>query len=242
MAFRRTISGTAAHQLPEQKLNFTDTKPKLKITDPPLADQNPALDRGNRGRVIVFIDGSNLFYAALELSIKIDYAKLLHYLTARDYLVHVFFYTGYDPVNEKQHQFLHWMSHNGFRVITKALTQAVNGSKSANLDVEIAVDMMGLAHHCDTVVLVIGDGDFAYVVNTIINRGVRVEVIGLRSMTSGSLIESASCYIDLATIQKTVQKPDALAVNDWLGDFRQTTYQLNRTDKNIPFRQKGISL
>ena len=26
-----------------------------------------------------------------------------------------------------------------------------------------------------------------------------------------------------------------------LGDFRQTTYQLNRTDKNIPFRQKRIS-
>jgi hypothetical protein len=34
-------------------------------------------DRLNRGRVAIFIDGSNLFYAALKLGIEIDYTKLL---------------------------------------------------------------------------------------------------------------------------------------------------------------------
>jgi hypothetical protein len=29
----------------------------------------------NRGRVAIFIDGSNLFYAALQLGIEIDYTK-----------------------------------------------------------------------------------------------------------------------------------------------------------------------
>ena len=32
----------------------------------------------NRGRVAIFIDGSNLFYAALQLGIEIDYSKLLY--------------------------------------------------------------------------------------------------------------------------------------------------------------------
>ncbi|MBD2153961.1 NYN domain-containing protein [Leptolyngbya sp. FACHB-16] len=165
-------------------------------------------NQGDRGRVIVFIDGSNLFYAASKLNTEIDYVKLLQYLVANDFLIHVFFYTGYDPMNEKQYRFLQWMRYSGFRIITKALTQDKNSTKKANLDVEIAVDMMRLAQHCDTAVLVSGDGDFVYVVNAIAAQGVRVEVVGLRSMTSSSLIDVANCYVDLASIQQTIQKFD----------------------------------
>ncbi|WP_442938433.1 hypothetical protein [Nostoc sp.] len=45
-------------------------------------------------------------------------------------------------------------------------------------------------------------------VNTIASQGVRVEVVGLRSMTSTSLIDVANCYTDLAAIQQIVQKLD----------------------------------
>lgn len=48
----------------------------------------------NRGRVAIFIDGSNLFYAALQLGIEIDYTKLLCRLTAGSRLLRSFFYTG----------------------------------------------------------------------------------------------------------------------------------------------------
>lgn len=48
----------------------------------------------NRGRVAIFIDGSNLFYAALQLGIEIDYTKLLHCLTGGSRLLRAFFYTG----------------------------------------------------------------------------------------------------------------------------------------------------
>jgi len=48
------------------------------------------LNRSNRGRVAIFIDGSNLFYAALQLGIEIDYTKLLCYLTAGSRLLHSF--------------------------------------------------------------------------------------------------------------------------------------------------------
>lgn len=163
-------------------------------------------NRGQRGRVIVFIDGANLFYAASNLCIEIDYAKLLHYLTAEDHLVHVFFYTGCDPHNERQNGFLCWMRYNGFRVITKKLERCSRNGKKANLDVEIAVDMMSLSQHCDTAVLVSGDGDFAYVVNVIAAQGVRVEVVGLRSMTSNTLIAAADYYVDLADIKQIFQR------------------------------------
>ncbi len=160
----------------------------------------------NRGRVAIFIDGSNLFYAALQLNIEIDYTKLLCYLTKGNQLLRAFFYTGVDRSNDKQQGFLLWMRRNGYRVVTKDLIQLPDGSKKANLDVEIAVDMMNLAPHYDTAVLVSGDGDLAYAVNAVSYQGVRVEVVSLRSMTSESLINVADCFVDLDSIKQDIQK------------------------------------
>ena len=98
------------------------------------------------------------------------------------------------------------MRRNGYRVITKDLIQLADGSKKANLDVEIAVDMITLAGHYDTAVLVSGDGDLAYAANAISFQGVRVEVVSLRSMTSDSLINVADRYIDLDSIKHHIQK------------------------------------
>ncbi|MEA5417887.1 NYN domain-containing protein [Spirulina sp. CCNP1310] len=160
----------------------------------------------NRGRVAIFIDGSNLFYAALQLGLEIDYSKLLYRLTGGSRLLRAFFYTGVDRTNEKQQGFLLWMRRNGYRVIAKDLVQLPDGSKKANLDVEIAVDMMCLVESYDTAVLVSGDGDLAYAVDAVSYRGARVEVVSLRSMTSDSLINVADRYIDLDQIKEDIQK------------------------------------
>lgn len=160
----------------------------------------------NRGRVAIFIDGSNLFYAALQLGVEIDYTKLLYRLTAGAKLLRAFFYTGVDRTNEKQQGFLLWMRRNGYRVIAKDLVQLPDGSKKANLDVEIAVDLMALVGSYDTAVLVSGDGDLAYAVDAVTYRGARIEVVSLRSMTSDSLINVADRYIDLDQIREDIQK------------------------------------
>lgn len=160
----------------------------------------------NRGRIAIFIDGSNLFYAALQLGIEIDYTKLLRRLTAGSRLFRSFFYTGVDRSNEKQQGFLLWMRRNGYRVIAKDLVQLPDGSKKANLDVEIAVDMMALVGCYDTAVLVSGDGDLAYAVDAASYKGVRVEVVSLRAMTSDSLINVSDRYIDLDSIKDDICK------------------------------------
>jgi uncharacterized LabA/DUF88 family protein len=160
----------------------------------------------NRGKVAIFVDGSNLFYAAVQLGIEIDYFKLLHRLTAGSQLLRAFFYTGVDRGNEKQQGFLLWMCRNGYRVVSKDLIQLADGSKKANLDVEIAVDMLQLAGHYDTAVLVSGDGDLAYAVNAVAYQGARVEVVSLRAMTSDTLINVADCYVDLDEIKRDIQK------------------------------------
>ena len=160
----------------------------------------------NRGRVAIFIDGSNLFYAALQLGIEIDYTRLLYRLTEGSRLLRAFFYTGVDRTNEKQQGFLLWMRRNGYRVIAKDLVQLPDGSKKANLDVEIALDLMALVGSYDTAIIVSGDSDLAYAANSVSYRGARVEVVSLRSMTSDSLINVADHYIDLDQIKEDIQK------------------------------------
>jgi uncharacterized LabA/DUF88 family protein len=164
------------------------------------------LNNLNRGRIAIFIDGANLFYSALNLGIEINYTKLLRRLTAGAKFLRAFFYTGIDSTNEKQQNFLLWMRRNGYRVIAKELVQFPDGSRKANLDVEMAVDMMTLVNSYDTAILVSGDGDLAYAVNALSYLGVRIEVVSLRSMTSDSLINVADSYIDLNTIKEEIQK------------------------------------
>lgn len=174
--------------------------------DPDPGFQLPEPFQDNRGRVAIFIDGSNLFYAALQMGIEIDYTRLLKTLTGRSPLLRSFFYTGVDRNNEKQQGFLLWMRRNGYRVVTKELTQLPDGSKRANLDVEIAVDMLSLVRWYETAVLVSGDGDLAYAVNAVSYQGARVEVVSLRSMTSDQLINLADRYIDLESIKDQIKK------------------------------------
>lgn len=180
--------------------------PNLEVVKPSQPRDRRERFQLEAGRVAIFIDGANLFYAAMQLNLEIDYAKLLRCLAKERQLVRAYFYTACDSTNDKQQGFLLWMSRNGYRVVTKELIQFPDGSKKANLDVEIAVDMITLSKHCDTIVLLSGDGDLAYAVNSIAYKGVQVEVVSLASMTSDSLINVADCYTDLEEIKGDIQR------------------------------------
>ncbi|MCB1023169.1 MAG: NYN domain-containing protein [Acidobacteria bacterium] len=164
---------------------------------------------GHRGRVAVFIDGNNLFHAARFHNLDIDYNKLLRVLLGDGRLLRAFFYTGVDAGAERQQGFLLWMKRNGFRVIQKELKTFFDGTRKANLDVEIAVDMLSLAGKYDTAVLVSGDEDFVYALNAVSYKGCRVEVAGFRSNTAPHLIDVADFFIDLGDIAELVSKDDS---------------------------------
>lgn len=169
---------------------------------------------GHRGRVAVFIDGNNLFHAARFHNIDIDYNKLLRVLMGDGRLLRAFFYTGVDAGAERQQGFLLWMRRNGFRVVQKELKTFYDGTRKANLDVEIAVDMLSLAGRYDTAVLVSGDEDFVYAINAVAYKGCRVEVAGFRSNSAPRLIDVADFFIDLGDIADLIRK-DSTQTDDY---------------------------
>ncbi|MEO1590597.1 MAG: NYN domain-containing protein [Cyanobacteria bacterium J06632_22] len=171
-----------------------------------LDEQIERYPASRHGRSALLVDGSHLFYAAAQLNIEVDYLRLLQALTQRQSLLRAYFYTGVDPQNERQRGFLSWLSRNGYRVVSKPLTQSPEGGRRTNLQVEMAVDMLWLADYCHTVTLLSGDGALAYAAERLTRQGTRVELVGLLSMTSDSLVELADTYTDLADLQTAIQK------------------------------------
>ncbi len=197
-ARHRVSKGSSSHPRGELKLS-----PQAGALFTPYAsDENS----DSRDRIAVLIDGANLFYSASSLGIEVDYARLLQTLVGNRRLLRSYFYTGVDPKNEKQRGFLLWLSRHGYRVVSKDLALDPDGARRANLHVEMAVDMMRLADHCDTITLLSGDGQLTYAVDALSYQGVRVELVSLQSMTSDSLINLADRYTDLAELQKSICK------------------------------------
>ena len=80
-----------------------------------------------------------------------------------------------------------------------------------DMDVEIAVDMLGLSKHVDHVVLFSGDGDLTRLVEAVQEKGVRVSVVSTVKtsppMIADELRRAADTFIELADLAELVGRP-----------------------------------
>jgi uncharacterized LabA/DUF88 family protein len=120
-------------------------------------------------------------------------------LAGRD-LIRASAYTGVDPENPNQRRFIDFLRANGYKVVCKDIHKYEGGRIKANLDIEMAVDIMLLSENLDVVVLVSGDGDFVRLVQAVQLRGVRCEVISFGISTSNELIEAADSFTEIGVL------------------------------------------
>ena len=139
---------------------------------------------------------SNLYFAARDMGIRIDYARLLEFLLNHRRLHRAYAYLGVGS-DDESHGFITWLSRNGFRVKTKPLRRYEDGTTKANLDMELAIDLLTQAPHVDVAIIVSGDGDFVRLVDAAQNMGLRVEVAATPRQASSDLIDVADRFIDL---------------------------------------------
>ena len=98
------------------------------------------------------------------------------------------------------------MRRNGFRVVQKPVKLERDGTRRARLEVEITTDMMNYADKVDLIILVSGDEDFAYPLQTLAQNGVRVEVAGFRSAMANKVMDVADRYIELDLLADRFRK------------------------------------
>lgn len=142
------------------------------------------VDYMSQVRVMVFIDGSNLFWACKTLSFKIDLKKLVDVLVDGRNLVRPCYYCAI-PGNpsQKQVNFYRKLKYLGFYVVSKQLKIRKDKSGKSifvekGVDVALVTDMLSMAFRnaYDVAVLVSGDDDYIGAVEEIKRMGKRVEI------------------------------------------------------------------
>ncbi|MEN3033965.1 MAG: NYN domain-containing protein [Aquificaceae bacterium] len=156
----------------------------------------------NQEKVVVFIDGSNLFHAIRQMNIKIDYQKLVDFLKEDRRLIRAYFYSAIPQEKDlkrespeweslqRQKRFLDELSLLGIKVKIARLRRLNSGEFiEKEVDVMLATDMLSLAYNgvYDTAILVSGDSDFSYTVEDIQRIGKRVENASFRKISSFQL-------------------------------------------------------
>jgi len=165
-------------------------------------------------RVILLIDGANLYAAAKSLSFDIDYRRLLQVFRARCRLVRAIYYTAliedqeYSPIRP----LIDWLDYNGYTVRTKPAKEFTDTSGrrkiKGNMDIDIAVDALELAASVDHFVLFSGDGDFRALVEALQRLGKRVSVVSTIEtqppIAADELRRQADQFIELASLEDAI--------------------------------------
>jgi len=151
-------------------------------------------------KIVIFIDGSNVFHGLRNETFKVDYLKLVEFLKKDRYLVRAYFYSALPSERDvdkqskegfsKQKKFLEDLSFMGIKVKLARLRKLPDGNfLEKEVDIMLATDMLSLAYKnaYDTCVLVSGDSDFSYTVEVIQSLGKRVENATFKKTSSYSL-------------------------------------------------------
>lgn len=141
---------------------------------PPPAEHAP----GVLLRLGVFVDVANVANREGTTGYRIDYGRLLEYLSHNRRLVHARAYCPIisDYVGRIQYQrTVAPIWNKGYKIITKPIKTYPDGTRKADLDLTLAIDAIRRADTMDVMALVSGDGDFVPLVEYMQERGVRVE-------------------------------------------------------------------
>ena len=198
-------------------------------------------------RIAIFIDGWNFKCATYDgLQFRVDFAKLLRYFSQKAILLRAYYYTGEwtedsidwyvklrgfsNPEEKKkeilsqkssEESFWRFLNRNGYQVVKKPIRVVRDRSgeilTKADLDLELAIDMLTLAEKCEKQILISGDGDFIPLVKAVGLRGVRVAVVSTlhpdarknaHYAANEDLADAADEFHDLADIRKYIEREE----------------------------------
>lgn len=176
-----------------------------------------------REKVVLFIDGANLYATSKAIGIDIDYRRLLSEFQSKAYLLRAYYYTALveDQEYSSIRPLIDWLDYNGYTVVTKPAKEFTDASGrrkiKGNMDIELTVDALDMAPYYDHFVLFSGDGDFTALVGALQRRGKKVTVGSTLTtptpMIADDLRRQADYFLDIADLAKTVGRAPAVDRN-----------------------------
>lgn len=152
-----------------------------------------------KDRVVIFIDGSN-FYHALDQNCgraDVDFTRFAQRLAGERRIVRIYYYNVIQDISRnpegyrEQQKFLTSLYDTPYLEVKLGTTRQREGvTVEKGVDVMLAVDVVnfGANHLYDTAIVVSGDADYAYALQTVKNMGRLVELAAFESNASKDLL------------------------------------------------------
>ena len=161
---------------------------------------------GARRRVMIFIDGSNLYHVLKQNTDKqnLDYKKFAQKLCGDRELIRTYYYNirqetvAHAHSSDAQDRFLNALYETDYlEVKLGILKQRGNTMVEKGVDVMIAADLISHAYedHYDTAILVSGDADFYPALQVVKDTGKQVEVAAFDSNLSSEAARMSDVLI-----------------------------------------------
>lgn len=170
----------------------------------------------NRGGVGIFVDGDNVFSSLRELGWRLDYDKLLKWILDYTGCSHPMpFYYGRKEVRltDEKKGFLGVLERLRFHIkeIDAEIKTDGNGY-ICNADPYLITDMVRLSafNRFNTAVIVSGDGDFSYPLETVRHDGINILVIStFNNVNKKKILNDRNIpFIDLKQIRNQVERQE----------------------------------
>jgi uncharacterized LabA/DUF88 family protein len=170
-----------------------------------------------REKVVLFIDGANLYATSKAIGTDIDYRRLLAEFQKQAYLLRAYYYTALveDQEYSSIRPLIDWLDYNGYTVVTKPAKEFTDSAGrrkiKGNMDIELTIDALEMSPYFDHLVLFSGDGDFTALVAALQRRGKKVTVVSTMSsptpMVADDLRRQADFFVDVVDLAKLVGRP-----------------------------------
>ena len=177
-------------------------------------------------RRVLAVDGHSMFYAQQKVGWFFDPRRLLALAAEGEgvELCSAFWYAGLkDPTDQRP--FRDALTGLGYTVRTKPLRELPSGGGShgggsgehepqrqftrANLDVEVAIDLLCVAERSDEIWLLSGSRDLERLVEVLRAQGLRIVLFSTEGMVARELRNAADRFVDLAGLKAKLDKADA---------------------------------
>lgn len=167
-------------------------------------------------RVAVFVDGPNAYGAARSAGFDIDFKIFNTLIAGEGRLVRSYYYTPLSDTDEFNFvkPLVDFLGYNGFTVKTKPLKEYTDADGrrrvKGNMNVEMAVDALGMADNVDQMIFFSGDGELAPLIEAVQRKGVRVTVVsskeGSTPMISDELRRQTDSFIDISALADKLRR------------------------------------
>jgi len=147
-----------------------------------------------RQRVAVFIDVQNMYHSAKKTyGRNLSYAKMLRQSVRNRRLVRAIAYV-IDREGIDQASFLDHLRYCGFEVRKREVIERLDGSRKAEWELGMAMDMLRLAEKVDVIIVVSGNGVFADIAPMVRAKGCKFECCAFRESMSDLLVRAVDQY------------------------------------------------